>query len=310
MSIVVLAGGIGGAKFIEGLYAVMNPDKLHVIINTGDDRDFFGLYVSPDIDIITYTLAGIVHKKNRWGLARDTYHTLHQIEKFYGPQWFNLGDKDLATHIYRTDLLHRGIPLSKITQDIAIQMGVHAHLHPMANQAVPTIIETNIGPLDFESYYVQHHCQPNITKIYSKNSELARLPVEFTELFRNAEKIIIGPSNPFTSIFPILSIPGMRVLVQQFMSKIIGISPIINGQAIKGPLIQMMHNLKKVPSSLGIAQLYREILSVFIIDKKDADLLKSIHQLGIRCETTDILLNNYTKKKNLAQFVLQLELKT
>jgi LPPG:FO 2-phospho-L-lactate transferase len=305
--IVVLAGGIGGAKFIEGLYNVCNPEDLHCIINTGDDKEFFGLYTSPDLDIVTYTLAGVIDKKKRWGYASEKFTTLSALSRFYSETWFGIGDKDLATHLYRTDMLRQGKTLTQVTTQITAAFGLKAHLYPMCDQPVPTMITTDEGVMDFETYYVQRRCRPKVLKITSENAINGQLNPNFENLLKKARDIYIAPSNPYVSIFPILSVPGMRDLLLQNRDKITAISPLICQKAIKGPLKEMMESLGTPPCCTGIADLYKDFIRNLIIDPLDENEVPNIEKRGIRAKSHPILLNTIVRKKKLARFLLEMQ---
>jgi LPPG:FO 2-phospho-L-lactate transferase len=304
--IVILAGGVGGAKMVEGFYRAMeHPENLSVIINTGDDRRFFGLYISPDVDIITYTLAGVVDKKKRWGYSQEKFTTLRALSRFYPDTWFNIGDKDLATHLYRNDLLQQGHSLTEITKEIATKFGIKANLYPMTDDWVPTMLETDVGLLDFETYYVKHRCSPKIKHIYSENIQHAHLNPEIREKMNEADIIVIAPSNPFVSIFPILNIPKMRDSLKSQYQKGIAISPLINNFAIKGPLREMLEQLQIPASTVEIARLYEGLIKYYIVDEQDESTKKEIEKLGINSISYPILLNNLIRKKALAEKIVK-----
>lgn len=305
--IVILAGGVGGAKMVEGFYHAMKyPENLSVIINTGDDRKFFGLYISPDVDIVTYTLAGIIDKKKRWGYSQEKFTTLNILSRFYPDTWFNVGDKDLATHIFRSDLLQQGLTLTEITKRITKCFEIKANLYPMTDDWVPTMLETDIGLLDFETYYVKYRCSPKIKKIYSENISDAHLNPYFKNIINKADIIVFAPSNPFVSTLPILNIPGMRDLIISNLKKCIGVSPLIGNQAIKGPLCEMLQQLQHPPTTTEIARLYKGMINKFIIDPQDDSLKAQILNLGIDCYLHPILLNTILRKKILANYIVRI----
>jgi len=303
---IVLAGGVGAAKFIEGLVDVVDPSQLKIIINTGDDIELFGLKICPDIDIITYTLAGLVDKQKGWGFREETFNCLNMLKRYYDQGWFNTGDKDLATHIYRTDLFKQGYSKTEITSQIAKKLGVKAHLIPMCNEDVQTYLETDIGIIHFEEYYIKHECSPTIKNIIYRGIKNAKLPNMISQYLDKAKKVIICPSNPIVSIGTILNVPGFRDLLNKVKEKVYGISPIVQGATIKGPADKLMASLDLDVSCVGVANYYQDILGHFIIDLKDRSQKKEIEKLGIKVSCFDTIMESMVKKKNLAQFLIDL----
>jgi LPPG:FO 2-phospho-L-lactate transferase len=304
--IVVLAGGVGAAKFIDGLIRVIDPERLVIIVNTGDDLDLFGLKICPDIDIITYTLANVIDRDKGWGFSNETFNSLKLLQKYYDIGWFNLGDKDLATHIFRTDLFNQGLSKSEITSIICRKLGIKARVIPMCNESVITKIKTSSEEMHFEEYYIKYRCEPTILDFFFDGIDKAN-PVKgvITEL-KEAEKIIISPSNPFVSIGTILGVQGIKDVLKQKRKNVYGISPIVEGKAIKGPADKLMQCLGYEVSCKTVAEIYREILANFIIDKRDSFLKPDIEQLGLNCYCFDTIMDNLEKKKALAEFVMNL----
>ncbi|TFG00501.1 MAG: 2-phospho-L-lactate transferase [Promethearchaeota archaeon] len=305
--ILLLAGGVGAAKFIDGVAHVMDQKELKIIVNTGDDIELFGLRICPDLDIITYTLANIIDREKGWGFKDESFNSLKILKKYYDIGWFNAGDKDLATHIYRTDLFKRGFSKAEITKRICQKLGVKAKLIPMCNEDTPTYIETPKGKINFEQYYIKEACKPEVLNVIFKGIEKAK-PVKGTiQLIKNAKKIIICPSNPIVSIGTILAVPDMRKHLRKVSNKIIGISPIIEGATVKGPADKLMKWKGLDVSCFGVAKYYQDILSYFIIDIRDKKYKKKIErELGINTYTFDTLMVDLKKKKKLARFVLGL----
>ena len=303
---VVLAGGVGAAKFIEGLANVVKPELLKIIVNTGDDIELFGLNICPDLDIITYTLANIIDNKKGWGFIDESFNCLSVLKKFYNSGWFNLGDKDLAIHIYRTDLLKQGFTKAKVTKNICEKLGVKAEIIPMCNEKVETYIKTPIKTMHFEEYYIKYQCFPEILGVEFKGIENAK-PIEMVlDYIENAKKIIICPSNPIVSIGTILQVENIKKTLKKEKNKIYAISPIIQGATVKGPADKLLKSCGFNVSSVGVAKYYQDILGHFIIDCKDCDLKAQIEKLGINTYYYDTLMINLQKKKELAQFVLSL----
>lgn len=305
-SYVVLAGGVGAAKFIDGLRYECDPEKLHIIINTGDDIELFGLKICPDLDIITYTMARLVDKKKGWGYQEESFNCLSILKKFYKLGWFNLGDKDLATHIYRTDLMTQGFSKAEVTKKICKKLDISATLIPMSNQEVQTYITTPQEKMHFEKYYIKHQCKPKILDVEFQGIKKAKPTPGIIKVLQKATKIIIAPSNPIVSIGTILEVPGIRSELKKLKEKIYAISPIIQGATIKGPADKLMSALGYNPTCVGVAKYYEEILGNLIIDKRDKNQKTKIKDLGIKVTCYDTLMTDLTKKKKLAKFVLTL----
>lgn len=303
---VVLAGGVGAAKFIEGLFNVVKPELLKIIVNTGDDIELFGLKICPDLDIITYTLANLVDKKKGWGFVNETYNCLGILKTYYDTGWFNAGDKDLATHIYRTDLFTRGYTKAQITEKICKKLGVKSQIIPMCNETVETFIVTPDGEIHFEEYYIKFRYEPEVLDVKFKGIENAKPVVGILDYIKNAKKILICPSNPIVSIGTILQVPKIKETLIKEKAKVFAISPIIEGAAVKGPAASLMQMLGLEVSSVGVATFYKELLGHLIIDKKDCKLKQRIEDLDINSYCYDTLMINLKKKIKLAQFIINL----
>ncbi|MHA2129764.1 MAG: 2-phospho-L-lactate transferase, partial [Promethearchaeota archaeon] len=302
----ILAGGIGAAKLIQGIANVVNQKSLKIIINTGDDIELFGLNICPDIDIITYTLAEIVDPEKGWGFINDTFNCLSILKNFYDSGWFNAGDKDLATHIYRTDLFKQGFNKAQITSLICRKYGVKSHLLPMCNEPVETFIETPKGSIHFEEYFIKYRCEPEVLDIEFKGIKDAKPVDKALDYIENAKKIIICPSNPIVSIGTILQVNGIREALSKVKNKVYGISPIIEGATVKGPADKLMESLSLEVSCVGVAKYYQDILGHFIIDNRDCKHKSRIEKLGINTYCYDTLMIDLKKKTELAQFLLEL----
>lgn len=302
----LLAGGVGAAKLIEGLANVVNPESLKIVVNTGDDIELFGLKICPDLDIITYTLANLVDKKKGWGYSNETYNCLSVLKRFYDTGWFNAGDKDLATHIYRSDLFKQGYNKAEITTRICEHFDIKAHVIPMCNEPVETHIKTPLKVMHFEEYFIKYRCEPQILDVQFKGIENSK-PVEGVLRFiENAKNIIICPSNPIVSIGTILQVPHIKNALKRVKRKVFAISPIIQSATVKGPADKMMQCFGLEISCVGVARFYQEILGHFIIDERDHQLKPKIEDLGIKTYCYDILMSNLEKKKNLANFLLNI----
>ena len=299
--ITALAGGIGAARFLEGLVRVMDPKKLTVIVNTADDIEFFGLHVSPDVDIVTYTLAGVVDKKTGWGFRRDTFFCLDQLKRLGQPDWFKLGDRDLAVHIQRSRLLSQGCSLTRITDSLRRRFGLVPKILPMSNEPVATRMVTACGVFHFQEYLVQRKARDRVLKVQFAGIRKARPSPEVLRAIREAAGIIICPSNPVVSIGPILSLPGLRSSLRETPAKILAISPIVGGRPLKGPAAQIMSGIGMQVSAAQVARLYRDFLDVFIIDREDSRAAEQIRSQGIRVIVTDTIMKNLWSKTRLAQ---------
>jgi LPPG:FO 2-phospho-L-lactate transferase len=306
--IVVLAGGVGAAKLIRGLIEVLPQEKFQILVNTGDDINLFGLKICPDLDIITYTVAEVVDDKKGWGFKDETFNSLKILRRYYGFDWFNMGDKDAATHIYRTDLFSKGYSKSEITRRICNKLGVKCEIIPMTNKWVETRIITPIGDIHFEEYFIKYKSEIEVNDIIFNGIEEAKPIDGVLEKIKEAYKIIICPSNPIVSIGPILKIKGIKETLKKVKDKIIGVSPIIEGAPVKGPTDKLMKALNLEVSSFGVAKIYSEILGHFIIDIKDEKLKPQIESLGIKTYTFDTLMMNLRKKIDLAEFIIKLNI--
>ena len=303
--IVVLAGGVGAARFLQGLVQVVPQEQITIIGNTGDDREFYGLHVSPDLDIVTYTLAGVVDEAHGWGIHGDTYYTMQQLTRYGNEDWFMLGDRDLATHIHRTNLLRQGKTLSEVTDDLRKRFGLPFRILPMTDQPVATHIQTPIGLLHFQEYMVKRRCSDEVQDVIFVGASEARPAPGVLDAIKQAEAILIAPSNPIVSIGSILAVPGIHDALHEASGMIIAVSPIIGGSPIKGPADKLMRGLGIDVSAVGVARCYRDFLDVMVIDNRDAHLASEIEDLGIPTVTTNTVMSDMAAKATLAQSVLE-----
>jgi LPPG:FO 2-phospho-L-lactate transferase len=303
--IVVLAGGVGAARFLQGLVQIIPQERLAVIVNTGDDRDFYGLHVSPDLDIVMYTLSGIVDEAHGWGIRNDTYNTMQQLTSYGNEDWFMLGDRDLATHIHRTNLLHQGKPLSKITDELRKLFGLTLRILPMSDQDVSTYIQTPVGLLHFQEYMVKRRCADPVLDVVFAGASESQPAAGVLDALKDAEAILIAPSNPIVSIGSILAIPGIHDALHESSGIVVAISPIVGGAPIKGPADKLMLGLKMEVSPVGVARYYRDFLDVMVIDQQDKHLMGAIEDLGIPAVATNTIMHDSAAKKALAQKVLE-----
>jgi LPPG:FO 2-phospho-L-lactate transferase len=297
---------VGAAKFLRGLVRAAGQPRLGVIVNTGDDEEFYGLHVSPDLDTIVYTLAGASNPLTGWGLEDETFTTLGALVRFYGPAWFNLGDRDLATHMFRTQRLRDGEPLSRITAEIARRYGVGAQVMPMSDERVRTFVKVRgRGAIPFQEYFVRRRFRGTVERIELRGASRARpLPAALGAI-RSSEAVIIAPSNPFVSIGPILALRGMREAMRRARPRVAAVSPIVGGKAIKGPAAKMLRALGHQASALGVARLYREVCAVFVIDNADRRVAAAVEKLGMRAVVTDTIMADEIRAARLADVVLR-----
>jgi LPPG:FO 2-phospho-L-lactate transferase len=306
LKIAALAGGVGGSKLLLGLQDVVEPSSLTAIINTGDDIILHGLKISPDLDIVTYTLAGVVDSSKGWGLRRETFHALQHLTAFGGPNWFNLGDRDLATHIHRTAVLAEGKTLSDAAQSIRNALGVLPRIVPMSDQAIPTMIETDEGVLNFQEYLVKRRAEPVVRGIRFEGAERAQPAPKVLPAIRDADRIIICPSNPLISIGPILAVPGVREALQARRNDVIAVCPIVGGKSLKGPSDKMLAELGHHVSALGVAKLYSDFSGTFVIDSQDEQQAEAIAAVGMRVVVLPTVMNTRAQKRKLANALLDL----
>ncbi|MCC7118980.1 MAG: 2-phospho-L-lactate transferase [Anaerolineales bacterium] len=299
MKITALAGGVGGAKMVHGLAAHLAPEELTVIVNTGDDFEHLGLAICPDLDTVCYTLAGLANFETGWGRANETWNVIANVEKLGGAGWFRLGDQDIATHLERTRRLKAGQTLSQITRDFCQAWGIGPTVLPMSDSPVRTIVQTDAGELAFQEYFVHQRCEPRVKSFRFDGVASAEPAVGVVEALHQADALVICPSNPWVSIDPILNV------VKTLPAKpIVAISPIIGGQAVKGPAAKMYAELGIEPSALAVAKHYQNFLAGYVLDSVDAELEKSVNQLGLKTLTTNTLMNHLTDRARLAADVL------
>lgn len=311
-SVLALSGGVGGAKLALGLADILPPGQLHVMANTADDFRHLGLHISPDIDTLIYTLGESSNEVLGWGLASETWNAMEALQRLGGDTWFRLGDKDLATHLWRTDLLDRGESLSQITATLARQLGIASCIHPMCEQQVRTMVRCQGGDLAFQHYFVKERCAPVVTGFSFEGITNARPNASVMALLREAAcaAIIVCPSNPFVSIDPILQIPGFWSVLRDNPAPVVLVSPIVAGSAIKGPAAKMMMELGVPVTALGVAQHYLArypgLLDYFVIDESDATLAPDIVELGMKVVVAPTVMKSRADKQRLARCTLDL----
>lgn len=302
--ILALSGGVGGAKLACGLYAVLPPGALGVLVNTGDDFTHLGLSISPDLDTVMYTLAGVVNPETGWGRAGESWAFMEATAALGGDTWFRLGDKDLAVHVERTRLLRAGEPLGAVTAQLCRRFGIAAEVMPMSDDAIATTVDSDAGTLAFQDYFVRRRCEPRVRGFRVEGVEAGRPNPRVLAWLEDPDlaAIVIGPSNPFVSIAPILAMPGLRAALEQRRVPLVAVSPIVGGQAIKGPAAKMMDELGIRPSAAWVAEQYGDLLDGFVIDEVDRDLTAAIH--GPRVLVTQTVMRDARDRAHLAGEVL------
>ncbi|MGI9254762.1 MAG: 2-phospho-L-lactate transferase [Thermomicrobiales bacterium] len=295
-----LAGGVGGAKLAQGLTLAAQPDKLTVVVNTADDFDLYGLRICPDLDTVLYTLGGIADPVQGWGVANDTTRTLEALAAYGEDPWFKLGDRDFATHILRTTRLRMGESLSSVMAGLARSLGIASHILPMSDSPVATIVQTATGELEFQEYFVARRQQDEVTGFRFTGIDQAKPAPGVLEAIREAQVIVLCPSNPFVSVGPILEIDAIGMAIEDADAPIVAISPIVGGSAIKGPAARMLASLGHEVSALGVARLYAGRCDGFVIDRQDAHLAKDIEDLGMSVLVTDTIMGGPEDRARLA----------
>lgn len=302
LNVVVLVGGVGGAKLAHGLAQILPPGRLTTIVNTGDDLWYYGLRVCPDLDTVTYTLAGLVDPEKGWGVAGDTFTALDALRRYGEETWFGVGDQDLATHLLRTQALANGESLTAITQKLTSALGIRHAVLPMTDAQVATKIATvEHGELDFQDYFVHHRWQPTARAIRFDGAEQADVSSAVRQAIENADVILFGPSNPWLSIAPILSIPGMRDLLTVRDVPRVALSPIVDGQAIKGPAAKLMSELGYPVTAAAVADYYAGMINGFVYDERDSELKID----GLRAVTFDTIMQSNEDRAVLARKILE-----
>lgn len=295
---------MGAARFLTGLTRLVKKEDLSVIVNTGDDIELFGLHISPDVDIVAYTLAGIVDEEKGWGIRGDTFQCLEMLKKHGLDTWFGLGDRDIATHIYRTDRLKQGFTLSQITDEVCRSLGLKVKILPMSNDKFETRVRTTDGSMHFEEYFVKRQAKDEVLGVEFVGAATAKPSPGVLEAILDAEVVIICPSNPIVSIGTILAVNGVRDALKRTSARVVGISPIVAGLPIKGPADKMLRGLGFEVSAFGVANLYSDFLDTFVLDVADVSQKERIEKLGLEVKVTNTLMNSFERKVELARVVL------
>ncbi|MFY9614053.1 MAG: 2-phospho-L-lactate transferase [Candidatus Dormiibacterota bacterium] len=303
--VAALCGGIGGVKLVEGLNELLVPQDLSVICNTGDDLEWVGLHVSPDVDTVMYTLSGLADRDRGWGLEGETWQALDLLKRYDTEEtWFQIGDRDLATHVLRTRQLAEGRSLTEATGALAHQLGIRCQLLPMSNDPVRTKVLTPDGLLDFQEYFVRRRFEPPVEEVRFEGAADARPTPEAAAAILSSDVVIVAPSNPIGSIGPMLAIKGLREAVAQTTALRVAISPLIGGDAVKGPTVPMMQSAGLAVSPLGVAQFYEGLIDAIVIDKQDVAFKAELEERGLHVLVTDILMEGFEGRLRLAAEVL------
>ena len=304
--VLALAGGVGGAKLALGLSRILPPERLAIVVNTGDDEQFHGLHVSPDLDTMTYTLSGLYNPETGWGIDGDSFETLQMLNRLGADTWFNLGSRDFAMHIRRTELLSQGSSLSDVTSRLTANLGIRHPIIPMSDQPVRTVLDTNEGNLSMQEYFVKRRAEPVVKSISYVGSDDAQPSLGFTAALNDAAAIIICPSNPFLSVAPILAIPGVRDAITEHDAPRVAVSPIVGGAAVRGPAAKIMEELGADVSAIGVAREYREICDVLVLDSQDEGLADAVVAEGVEAAVMPTIMQTDEDKVQLAERVLAL----
>ncbi|MET0596024.1 MAG: 2-phospho-L-lactate transferase [Polyangiaceae bacterium] len=305
MKIVALAGGTGAAKFLRGLCQVVEPADVTVIGNTGDDLEMWGLSVSPDLDTVMYTLGGVVDETKGWGVRDDSFHCKDAIGRLQAPTFFGLGDRDLATHLVRTAELRAGASLTQVTARLAMRLGVKSRILPMTDDQVRTRVKTPDGWLDFQEFFVRERCAPDILDIVFQGAELARPAAGVTASIAEASVVVICPSNPVSSVGPILAVPGIRQALAETEARVVAVSPIVGRAPVSGPAGKMMSAKGVEVSPIGVAKSYVEFLDALVLDRQDTEFAAPLSSMGIQPIFTASIMSSREDEKALARVVLE-----
>jgi LPPG:FO 2-phospho-L-lactate transferase len=304
VKVVTIAGGVGGAKLAFGMSRVLAPEDLTVVVNVGDDFTHLGLRICPDLDTVTYTLAGLDNRETGWGVAGDTFEALAALERLGGPAWFRLGDRDLATHLTRTSLLTQGLRLTEATARICKALGVGPAVLPATDDFVPTRVVTDEGELDFQDYFVRRRCEPKVSSIVFSGVDKAAPSPEVVAALEAADGVIFAPSNPFVSIEPMLALRGLRDLIAR--KPAIAVSPIVGGEAIKGPAAKMMIELGLDVSPVAVARRYVGVIDGFVMDEVDAARVPEVEALRLQVRTAQSVMRSDEDREALARVCIQM----
>ena len=302
-TIVALCGGLGGSRFADALARAAGPDAVTAVVNVGDDLEFLGLRVSPDLDTVLYTLAGLLDEARGWGVRDETTNALATAAALGAETWFTLGDRDIGLHLVRTDLLRRGERLSAVTARLTEALGVAVCLLPVSDEPVRTLVRTPDGELDFQTWFVRRRHADPVVAVRFAGAESARPAPGVLEAVGSADVVFVAPSNPFVSVFPILAVPGIRDALAG--KHVVALSPLVGGKALRGPLADMMRSLGHEPTALGVARLYAGLASAFVLDPADAALAPEVERLGLRAVVAPIVMVEPASREEIGRGVLE-----
>lgn len=308
--VVVIAGGVGAARFLEGVLAIgpeggVDPADVVAIVNVGDDLEIAGLRISPDLDTVTYTLAGLVNPETGWGVGGDSFTAIERLRALGGTDWFTLGDVDLGTHLFRTERLQAGASLTEATAEIVAASGLTCTILPATDGRLRTVVQTDAGELPFQEYFVQRRQSDVVHGICFDGAETVEPAPGVHQAITAARAVVIAPSNPFLSIGPVLAVPGLRDCLLTTQAPVVAVSPIVAGAAVKGPAAAIMQSLGHDVSALGVARLYGDLIDVFVLDRQDAALAEAVQQeVGVRCLATQTMMTGPAEKRALAAATL------
>lgn len=304
-AVTVLCGGLGGSRLVHALAGTLPPSSLTAIGNVGDDVEVLGLHVSPDLDTVLYTLAGLLDETRGWGVRDETYAALATAARLGGETWFTLGDRDIGLHLVRTELLAAGMPLSAVFARLAERLGVGARLLPASDDPVRTVLVTPAGELPFQEWFVRRRHRDPVLAVRFPGAENARPAPGVLEAIARAERILIAPSNPFVSIAPILAVPGVVDALEARRDRVAAVSPLVRGRALRGPLAAMLTSLGHEPSSVGVAEIYQRVASAFVLDPEDAELAPAVEELGLRAVVAPIVMLDPAARAGVGRAVLE-----
>ena len=303
--VAVLCGGVGAARLLQGLVDVVPPTELTAIVNVGDDMELHGLHISPDLDTVVYTVSGQVSRERGWGLEGETWQAMEMVGRYGGADWFSLGDKDLGTHLFRTDQLHRGRALHEVTADIAGAWGLEFAILPVTDDRLRTMVTVpGEGEITFQEYFVGRQHQVPVSEVRFDGADDAAPAPGVIEALEGADRIVVAPSNPAVSIDPVLAVPGVADVLRQRRDAVVAVSPIVGGRALKGPADRLLVELGREASVVGVAQWYRDVVGTLVLDRVDADLAPAVEAVGLRAVVTDTIMADPAVTRALARTIL------
>jgi LPPG:FO 2-phospho-L-lactate transferase len=301
----VLCGGVGAARLLSGLVDVVDPASITAIVNVADDLRVHGLYVAPDLDTVTYTLAGLHNQATGWGVDHETWRVMDELAALGGPTWFRLGDRDLGTHLYRTGRLAEGASLSTVTAELAAARGVRVHVIPVSDDHIATVVTTATGErLEFQEYFVARRHDVDVARIDFEGAASAKPAPGVLDAIARSSRVVVAPSNPLVSIDPLLAVPGVRDAVRSRRGDVVAVSPIVAGTALKGPADRLLRDLGHEPSAVGVARHYADLIGTFVLDERDAMRHADVEALGVRCVVANTVMSDRGRAAALAKVLV------